>query len=394
VANLRDLLREPVGAKESNRLNLLKVIMARPGNQTYLSYRSGLSPAAVSDAVRDLAKSGAVIATPDGQSVFVQMAPTTGVAVGIELGYQHTAIVARRVEQVYHRAVVRTCPAGAAGGTSSWLDEVIRNVDAAVAELGEQDLATIGMGIPRMVDPIEGELIPPLLPPWENDRRGPRKELEERLHAKYPGLSVKLDNDANLAALAESTYAFPEADTLVSIKVSTGVGAGIIIGGQVYRGRRGVAGEIGHMMIEPGGRFCSCGGRGCLETLIGGDALVEQARTVLGHKPQNWPSSLDDVMARAKEGNASCQRVLREAAGRLGQALGNVCNILNPQVVVISGAFGRLEAEDLVLLPCRAAIQQSAMRAAYEKDLQVVRSNLPHAAAHGALVLGLRGTTY
>ncbi|HUZ53474.1 MAG TPA: ROK family transcriptional regulator [Streptosporangiaceae bacterium] len=393
MSHLRDLLREPTGAKEENRLNLLRAIMAKPGNQSYLSKRSGLSAAAVSDAVKDLSRAGVILAQRDGQAVFVEMAPTTGAAVGIELGYQHTAIVTRRVEQSYNRAVVKVRQTGAAGGSSSWLDDVVQSINTAVAELGEQDVATIGVGIPRMVDPRDGTLTPPLLPPWENGE-DPAKKLQEKLNSRYPDLTVLLDNDANLAALAESTYTFPEADTLVSIKVSTGVGAGIIISGQVYRGRRGVAGEIGHTVVEPGGRFCSCGGRGCLETLIGADALVEQARTVLGHIQQNWPSSLDDLMASANQGNAVCQRVIREAAARLGQALGNLCNLLNPQVVVIGGAFGRLNAEDLVLGPCRVAIQQSAMRAAYEADFDVVRSQLPHAAAHGALVLGLRGTTY
>jgi predicted NBD/HSP70 family sugar kinase len=394
VSHLRDLLTAPTRAKEETRLGLLAVIMAKPGNQAYLSRRSGLSPAAVSDAVKELADAGTIRTRREGRDVFVEMAPTTGVAVGIELGYQHSAIVARRVDQPYDQARVKVCETGAARGSNIWLDELASGISETVSEVGEHgdDIATIGLGIPRMIDPRSGGLTPPRLPPWDTSEN-PAVLLAERL--RTPGWSprVLLDNDATLAALAESTYAFPDAETLVNIKVSTGVGAGIIIGGTVFRGRRGVAGEIGHMVAEPGGRFCSCGGRGCLETLIGADALVEQARTVLGHRAYT-PPSLGELVARANQGNLVCQRVLRDAAAHLGFAIGNLCNVLNPQVVVIGGAFGRPDAASLILEPCREAIKQSAMKAAYETEFQVVTSQVPHASAHGALVLGLQGTTY
>lgn len=391
--HLRELLSEPSGTKEESRLNLLRAIMAQPGNQAYLSRRSGMSAAAVSDAVKDLAGSDAVVAQKGRYGTIVSMAPTSGAAVGIELGYQHTAIVARRVDQLYNEAVVRVCPVGAALGAAGWLSHVVENIGAVVTELGERDIVTLGLGIPRMVDPRYGTLTPPLLPPWENGEH-PGKLLQDRLRRQHPDLEVRLDNDASLAALAESTYKFPEADTLVNVKVSTGVGIGIVIGGRVIRGRRGIAGELGHTVVQPGGKFCSCGGRGCLETLIGADALVDQAKIVLGHIEQTRPKTLAELVAEANQGNAVCRRVLEDAAGLLGQALGNLCNVLNPQVVVIGGAFGRPEASHLVLGPCQNGLEQFAMRAAYEADFQIVASQLEHAAAHGALVLGLTGTVY
>ena len=393
MSQLHDLLSEPRGAKEENRRRLLTAIMANPGNQAYLSRRSGLSAAAVSDAVKELAEAGAIQTRRRGRDVIVEMAPTTGLAVGIELGYQHTAIVARRVDQSFDEVRVKLCQAGAARGSGAWLGEVADGIAEVVSELGEQDIVTIGLGIPRMVDPRQGTLTPPLLPPWETGP-DPAELLQDRLRSGNSSLKVLLDNDATLAALAESTYAFPDAETLVYVKVSTGVGAGIIIGGAVFRGRRGVAGEIGHAVVEPGGRFCSCGGRGCLETLIGADALVEQAKTALGHRLQDPPSSLEDLVRKASQGHAVCQRVLREAAMRLGVALGNLCNVLNPQVLVIGGAFGRSDAAQLVLGPCQDGIRQSAMRAACDDEFKVVTSQVKHAAAHGALVLGLQGTTY
>jgi predicted NBD/HSP70 family sugar kinase len=392
--DLRELLRAPNGAREEHRLLLLRTIMARSGNQAYLSRRSGLSQATVSEAVRELQDKDLVRATKGGKDNVVEIVPTTGAAVGIELGFQFAAIVARRVEQRYDEARTRICRVGAVKGAASWPAEVAEGVRDVISELGQdiEDVATIGLGVPRMVDPQGGKLTPPLLPPW--DTNDPAGLLADKLRRGSWSPKVLLDNDANLAALAESTYAFDRAETLISIKASTGVGAGIVVGGKLFRGGRGVAGEIGHVVVEPGGRFCSCGGRGCLETLIGADALVEQARTVLGGRRQDAPETLELLVQKAGGGNLVCQRVLQEAASRLGFAIGNLCNILNPSVVVLGGALGRPDAAKYTIGPCREALRHSAMKAACEQGLEVRVSTLQHAAAHGALVMGLDGTTY
>src|SRR5579863_3756890 len=171
MADLRQLLRHPQRAKEENRLRLLSVIMARPGNQTYLSRRSGLSQAAVSEAVTELEEAGSVRRRGEGRDNIVEMAPTTGVAVGVELGYQHTAIVARRVDDPYDRAKFRYFEVGATR-TGMWLEDTANGIRDAVAEVtgDSNDLATIGLGIPRMVVPRTGDLAPPLLPPWNSQR--------------------------------------------------------------------------------------------------------------------------------------------------------------------------------------------------------------------------------
>jgi predicted NBD/HSP70 family sugar kinase len=207
-----------------------------------------------------------------------------------------------------------------------------------------------------------------------------------------------LDNDANLAAYAQSIYEYDAAETLIGVKASTGIGAGIIIAGNIFRGFRGAAGEIGHMVVQPGGEFCSCGGRGCLESIVGADALVDQAKKTLGHRRLPEPKDLEELVQWAHGGNVTCQRVLREAAATLGFAIGNLCNILSPNVVVLSGAFGR-EAAEFTMEPLAAAIWQSAMRATVEKDakgsgVRVEATKLRHPAAHGALVVALEGTKY
>jgi predicted NBD/HSP70 family sugar kinase len=371
--------------------------MAKSGSQAYLSRRSGLSQATVSTVVAELEKNRWVTVTKAPKVSYVQVAPTTGAAVGIELGFRHTAVVARRVEQPYESAKVNLARVGAAQGAGTWLRGVAAAVREAVAELGEDEIAAIGLAVPRVVDPMSGTLMPPALPPW-NSNDSPAQMLFEELARgnKKPQVitsRVVLDNDANLAALAESVYAWDDAEVLIAIKASTGIGAGIVIGGRMFRGGRGAAGEIGHIVINPAGEFCSCGGRGCLETVIGADALVDQAKTVLGHTTQPSPAELEDLVRMAAEGNVSCQRVLAEAARTLGFAIGNLCNIINPNVVVLGGAFGREDAVKFTLEPCQEALRQTAMHAAVTQGF-VVQSRVPHAAAHGALIVALEGTAY
>ncbi len=411
---LRELL-TATGTKDNNRLKILRVIMAKPGTQAYLAKWSGLAPSTVSSAVTELEQKGYVVRPDkngvDAQKRIVSLTPTTGAAVGVEVGFHYTAVVTRRVEQSIHEAKIATAPHGAAHGTHRWLPEVAIAIREAVADLGEDDIVSIGLGIPRIVDPLSGKLLDPVLPPW-NYGDDPAHMLAEELRKGGGSLrlsptSVIIDNDANLAALAEAIYNFENVASLLGVKASTGIGAGIIIGGTIFRGARGVAGEIGHVVVNPSGQFCPCGGRGCLETVIGTDALVEQAKTSIAGRRHNI-TSLSELITLAREGHPTCQRVLRDAATTLGIAIGNLCNVLNPEVVVLGGAFGRQDAVDYTLGPCREALSRSALQAAVEgvrdadtsrrdasdKRLRVVASTLEHAAAHGALIVALRSTEY
>lgn len=395
--HLRELLSTAPGVREEGRLALLRTIMARPGSQADLSRRAGLSQATVSSAVAELSEKGYVRAAKDGRTTHISMGPTAGAAVGIELGFQHAAIVARRVEQQYGDAQVEVRPVGAAMGSGRWLQDVTDAVRDAVTELGEDEIAAIGLAVPRIVDPRTGIFRPPYLPPWA-EGEDPAQMLAEELSRlkgapRLMAPRVLLDNDANLSAYAESIYQYEGAEVLLSIKASTGIGAGIIIGGQVLRGAQGAAGEIGHVVVDRSGPFCPCGGRGCLEAVIGADALVEQARTVLGHRRQESPNSLEELVRMAHDGSLVCERVLREAATTLGLTVGSLCNVLNPQVIVLGGAYGRPDAARFTLEPFREAIRQTAMQATVA-ELTVASSGIAHPSAHGALVVALQGTEY
>lgn len=402
--DLRELLRKPRGAKQENRQKIIRAVMCRAGNQSDLVLRSGMSAATVSDAVRELSRSGIVHAERHGRDTFVRLAPAEGVAVGVEIGYQRTVIVGRLAHQERHECALRVLPVGAAHKEEAWLRDVADAVQKLVAEFGDRDgLATIGVAVPRMISPKTQKFAPPELPPWEK-ARPPHEALAEQLADlqstttanRFPAKPLPeplIDNDANLGALAESVYVHSSRETLLYVKASTGVGAGICVSGRLFRGASGVAGEIGHLMVDPNGRFCLCGGRGCLETLIGADWLLDRARTVLGSRTIGF-RTLTELIDKAHADNALALRVLKEAGTQLGYAIGNVCNIINPNVVVIGGSLAT--AGKHLLDPCREAIEATAMTAAYHTDagFALETSTVEHSSAQGALLLGLQGTTY
>jgi predicted NBD/HSP70 family sugar kinase len=143
--------------------------------------------------------------------------------------------------------------------------------------------------------------------------------------------------------------------------------------------------------VQRDGEICPCGGRGCLETLVGADALVDRAKLVLGQRRLPAPSNIEELISMAEHGNLTCQRVLQEAGKTLGFAIGNLCNILNPSVIVLSGALGRADPK-FTLEPLQQELASSAMRAT--GAVKITRTRISHPAAHGALVVALEGTAY
>lgn len=160
---------------------------------------------------------------------------------------------------------------------------------------------------------------------------------------------VRADNDASLGALAENVYLHPETETLLYVKWSSGVGSGIVISGNIFRGASGAAGELGHMRVRNQGAYCLYGGRGCVETLVGADTLLANATAVLGNQKQNPPANLEQLIDKADAGDPLCVRVIQDAARELGRAIGMVCNVLNPNVVVLGGTLAQAADEVGVL---------------------------------------------
>ena len=152
-------------------------------------------------------------------------------------------------------------------------------------------------------------------------------EMEMRL-----GMPVHLDNDANVGALGEATFgAGKGVDVMAYLRLSAGIGAGLVIGGRPFRGARGVAGEIGHVLVDPQGPICRCGNRGCLETFASPPALCELLRRSHG------PMTVPELLGLAAEGDAGARRVIHDAGRVVGRAVADLCNFINPDLVIVGG---------------------------------------------------------
>jgi glucokinase len=168
------------------------------------------------------------------------------------------------------------------------------------------------------------------VPGWENTL------LRDQLRQEF-GVPAIVDNDANVAALGEWTFGMGQGcATMLYVTVSTGIGGGWILNGEIYRGADGLAGEIGHITVRPGGAECVCGKRGCLEVEACGPAIARKMRERLkGKAPDDITGEF--VAQRAQQGDRIAQEVMDEVAQILGEGLGAALNLMNPHRIVLGG---------------------------------------------------------
>ena len=228
----------------------------------------------------------------------------------------------------------------------------------------EGDLVGVGLGSPGVIDPESGALIgsTPHLHHWG------AFPLRERL-ARRLGLAVAVDNDANLAALAEHRLgAACGASVSITLTIGTGIGAGIVVDGRVLHGAWGGAGEIGHLPLGRGGVSCRCGVPDCVEPEASGSGLSAQARAL------GWvPAEARTVFAAAASGDPRARALLETMADRLGAAIGAAVSLINPEVVVVGG--GVAQAGEALMVPLRAAVARYTL-ATHREGLRVELATL------------------
>jgi predicted NBD/HSP70 family sugar kinase len=245
--------------------------------------------------------------------------------------------------------------------------------------VGLEELLGIGLGVPAPVDASSGLIsVRGVLRGW--DGIPVAQVLEKRL-----ARPVFVDNDANLGAIAESTVgaARPYHHSLY-VRASHGVGAGVVIGGRLHRGIGGAAGEIGHVQVDPAGRICGCGSRGCLDTIVGIPALLEPLRTSHGNL------TLRDVVALANDDDPGCREIVADAGATVGAVVANLATVLSPQCVVVGGELA--ETGETFLGPVREAVRRRTLLN-QPAPLEVVPAELgTRAELMGAIVLALQST--
>ncbi|MGI5505718.1 ROK family transcriptional regulator [Lentzea sp. CA-135723] len=372
-----------------NRRRVLRAIMVSPATQVRLARFTKLSQATVSGIVQDLQREGLVVVdgTDSERGKKVSLTSVRGVAIGVEVSYDSIFVAARRVDSP--RVEADSSSRGAEHGSQAWIRECVQLIKEVVRRtgLGESDIVSIGLGIPAAVEPRTGTISQVA---WALDwERG--MDPGARLQEHFPSVPVIMDNEANFAAYGEYLYGGGrDAETVLFVKSSTSVSAGLVISGLIYRGRHGLASEIGHLVMDPQGVVCQCGNRGCLETVVGGARLVEQVRRAYVGYRVDLPTSLANVVERAKSGDLLCRRVLQDAGRGIGMALARTCNLLNPEKVFIGGELGR--AADLLIEPATEMMRQHALGGMfnYVEPMTVEASELGlQAGAQGALAFAL-----
>ncbi len=269
--------------------------------------------------------------------------------IGIDLG--GTKIRLGLVSPDDEIVAVRQIPTNAQEGPAA----VVGRMAAAVAELqaeapGSAALAAIGICSPGPVDHVAGTLIDP------PNLQGLHHTSLRQLLGDELGVPVVLEHDAKAAALGDYYFgAGRGATSMVYVVVGTGVGAAIILNGELFRGAHNTAGEIGHTTIDRNGPRCSCGSRGCVETYMSGPWLVRhyvQAMQAAGRDP--GPVSGADVAELAAAGDLNAQQVMQGAGEALGAAIATMAMLIDVDLYVIGGSVAK--AGDLLLAPARAAV--------------------------------------
>src|ERR1700754_1367423 len=326
------------GSLESlRRLNRLRVIRALRDegmiSRAEIARRTGLSRSTVSSLVADLQADGLVIERPGHARaeapggarppILLSFDASAGAAVGIDFGHSHLRVAVSDLASTI--LAERKLPLDTDHDAQEGLELAAEMVTDALSDAGVPRTAVIGagMGLPGPIEQSGGTVgSSAILPGWIGMTAA--SEMRRRLD-----IPVMVDNDANLGALAEAAFgAGRDAGDLIYLKVSSGIGAGLILNGRLYRGSAGLAGEIGHVLVNPDGIVCRCGNRGCLETVAATGALVDLLRRSHGED-----LTVPEMLEHARAGDVGCRRVIHDAGRALGQATASLINVLNPEML-------------------------------------------------------------
>ncbi len=333
-----------------------------------------------------VAEAGKAASRGGRRSTLVELSPHLRFA-AVDLGASSidVEVVNGRLEPVAAYAEV----ADIRSGPKATLQRVSELLHKARADGVYERLDAIGVGVPGPVSFRDGVPVsPPIMPGWD---RFPVREQLTREH----GCPAVVDNDVNIMAIGERHGGVAHSvDDFLFVKIGTGIGCGIYLSGEVYRGTDGCAGDIGHIQVDPHGPVCSCGNAGCLEALFSGAALAKDATAAAraGASPAlserlaaHGTVTALDVAAGAVEGDVTCIQLIREGGRRVGIVLAGLVSFTNPSMIVIGGGLAQLG--HVLLAEIRSVVYRRSLPLA-TGNLPVVLSELgPRAGVAGAAVL-------
>jgi predicted NBD/HSP70 family sugar kinase len=360
-----------LGLRQMNRLRVLETLYRYPASsRADLTRHTGLSRPTVSALVEELVRAGVVQeqspadcagAADDGGAsdggrrasgrppTLLSLVAGVAFAVGLDFGHQHIRVAVCDLSG--HPVVDQWSAAEVDHAPAASLDLAAELVAGALHDAGiaAERVLGVGMGLAAPVNKLTGRLqADGILPGWHGIN--PAAEMESRL-----GIGVELENDANVGALGEKAFgAAHDVNDFVYIRLSAGIGAGLILGGRPYHGFGGVAGEIGHVLSDPNGPICRCGNRGCLEAIA---SPVAVARLLESGRRQ--PVSIQDMLEMVAAGDRGARRAVADAGEAVGRAVADLVNILNPELVVVGGDLA--QTGGVLLDPIAAGIERHSV---------------------------------
>ncbi|PKO16347.1 MAG: ROK family protein [Chloroflexi bacterium HGW-Chloroflexi-10] len=345
----RDLIRS------INRSNLLNIIKTQGEiSRVALAHTTGLSPATVTTITGQLIQEGLVFEKATGDStggrppIMLALNSRGGFVVGIKLMEDR---LVGALTDLNATILSKDSIDLADTQVETTLVTLVTLVNRLIHKSGirKKQLMGVGIGLAGVVDFKQGIVKQNPIFGWKNIML--RDLLEARM--KVP---VYIDNDVNTLTLSERWLepGEPE-DNFIVVTLGRGIGMGIVINGQIYRGNGGGAGEFGHTMVDPDGPLCDCGRYGCLETFVSDRALVTEAQRLVNTDI----ADLDDLIHRVAAGDSAALQVLTRAGKLLGRQLANVVNLFDPKLIIISGEGIRMG--EAFFSAVRSAFQDSVM---------------------------------
>ncbi|MEW5867118.1 MAG: ROK family transcriptional regulator [Bacillota bacterium] len=379
----------PQATRDHNRSLILRLIRDMgPTSRAELARLSKLSKPVVTDIVDGLIRHELVKETAKGEAtlgrkpILLDINREAMWIMGIDLSRNHVDLIITDLVGEVHRRMSRRI--SFEDQDAGYPERVIKYVTDVIRDSGVDPsrIAGIGIGYPLPLSHIQRMIVSDgQVVGWKTVR------LKELIQKEF-NVPVYLDNDANAAALYQKWYGeASEFKDFLFILVGNGVGCGIVIGGNIYRGTHGIAGEIGHMSIDPNGPRCLCGSRGCLETLVSVPRLLSQVleEDVKAGRGGDGLPTLDQVCERALRGDAVVIDKVREMSEYLAIAVTNLVNTFNPEAVVIGGPMAKLS--DSLMEPLSRALAARTHPLFADKTKTILSRHSEDAVARGAAVL-------
>jgi len=354
-----------------------------PRTRAELAATTGLARSTIALRVEELMSLGLVSPVEDAQSTGGRpssqfaLNPAAKFVIAADLGATHATIAVTNLSGTIIGEVSE--PIEIADGPASVLDWMVATGRALLERhrLATVDLIAVGIGLPGPVEHDTGRPInPPIMPGWDQfDVVG---HVSQQL-----GVPVLVDNDVNIMALGEQSFAWPQTDNLLFVKVATGIGAGVISGGRLLRGAQGIAGDIGHVRIARGDAVaCHCGNQGCLEAMASGPAIARSLAD--GGLGDGTAASVVDLV---RHGNIDAIQAVRQAGRDLGEVLTACVSLMNPSVIAVGGSMAAVG--DHLIAGVREIIYTRSMPLATSKLTIVQSAAGANAAVMGASILAI-----